>query len=80
MRHEAHVRKQRVKDLDSTIEEALQDKGGITVSCKDGIDFGVIALERNRSSHSLTVHIQKTDPEANISLVDFRMTSSGVAR
>jgi helicase MOV-10 len=74
MRQDADARKQRVKDLDIAVEEALQDKGGITVTCKEGIDFGVVTPERCR--HSFTVHIEKTDPEADISLIDFRMTSS----
>ena len=55
---EDHRRKQRQAEIQSALEEVEQDKEGILVGCKTGIDFGILEAE---SAVEYTITIENTN-------------------
>jgi hypothetical protein len=71
-------KKQRIASMQTILDDAESNKYGVTVSGESGvIDFGVIETRLGaRVAKSFAVNIQKDRDEGNITLVEFRMTSS----
>ena len=70
------MERERVKEIENARQESMQDKGGIIVSHKQGIDFGVVDIAEVRSTPSFKITIQNTNPEGHIGLSEFRMAST----
>lgn len=70
---EDHRRKQRQAEIQAALEEAEQDKEGVLVECKTGIDFGILEAE---SAVEYTITIENTNPRSGVSLQSCRMRSS----
>ena len=70
---EQHKREQRFLEAQTALEQTEQDKNGIMVSGRDGVDFGVVEAEQQSS---VRVTITKTDFESRICLSVACMASS----
>lgn len=69
-----HQMKIKYGALRSAMEEAAKDKHGVTVSCPDGIDFGVINSGRGEIKAEIALDIQTTVPLSNVYFVEARLT------
>jgi helicase MOV-10 len=69
---EDHMRQQRLDDIRVELDEAANDKEGVTVSGRTGIDFGILDAET-----PVEVYISVTSTAAAVSLRSSRMRSSG---
>ena len=68
---EDHMRKQRLDDIRAELDEAANDKEGVTVSGRAGVDFGILDAET-----PVEVYISVTSTAAAVSLRSSRMRSS----
>lgn len=66
------MRQQRLDDIRAELDEAANDKEGVTVSARTGIDFGILDAET-----PVEVYISVTSIGAAVSLRSSRMRSSG---
>ncbi|KIM42180.1 hypothetical protein M413DRAFT_70670 [Hebeloma cylindrosporum] len=69
---EDHMRQQRIDDIRAELDETANDKEGVTVSGRTGIDFGILDVET-----PVEVSISVTSTTAAVSLRSSRMRSSG---
>ena len=78
LRMKRQPKKQLIASMQTILDDAESNKNGVTVSGESGvIDFGVIETKLGvRVAKSVAVNIQKDRNEGNITLVEFRMTSS----
>ena len=65
------MRKQRLDDIRAELDEAANDKEGVTVSGRAGVDFGILDAET-----PVEVYISVTSTSAAVSLRSSRMRSS----
>lgn len=74
-----HTSYQRRQEVDAVLREAERDKHGVSVSYKNGIDFGMMGLEealREDMRRVADVKVQSTDSSAIIGLFSIRLSSS----
>jgi len=68
---EEHMRRQRFATICTILEDAAEDKEGVKVAGRSGIDFGVL-----ETPHSVEVAISITSTESTVSLQKCQMRSS----
>ena len=71
---EDHIRRQRLDNIRAELDEAANDKEGVTVSGRAGVDFGILDAET-----PVEVAISVMSTTAAVSLRTCRMRSSGRA-
>ncbi|KAF8156830.1 RNA helicase [Crassisporium funariophilum] len=69
---EEHMRKQHMKEVRAALDEAMEDKEGVTVTGKTGIDFGILDTE-----NSVEVTVTISSSISAVSIAKCRMQSSG---
>jgi len=71
---EDHIRRQRLDAINAELNEAADDKEGVTVTGRNGVDFGILDAET-----PVEVAISVTSMAGAVSLRSTRMRSSGRA-
>ena len=71
-----HQRRLRFGALEFALEEAAKDKHGIVVSSPEGLNFGVLEVDKACNGVQMTFNVQNTVPHSDVVLSEIKLSST----